>query len=173
LRLRYKSFATCISVTFPYSASECAHSIKLHTHTRARTQCRPSHVSLFYFSLSSSLSLPQMETPPQRDEDEEKEKKKRFMLRPRYTESRRDRNNFISLDSSTGLPSLYRHRKFHKPNTSTTFSRNGNQSEMFLYTSLQANYTTNCAKVQKQDLTGCETVLHMIDLIRYAFSICF
>jgi len=95
------------------------------------------------------------------------------MLRPRYTESRRDRNNFISLDSSTGLPSLYSHRKFHKPNTSTTFSRNGNQSEMFLYTSLQANYTTNCAKVQKQDLTGCETVLHMIDLIRYAFSICF
>lgn len=50
MRLRYKSSATCSSVTFPYSAVECAHSIKLYivTHTRpCAMSCFTSFTSVF------------------------------------------------------------------------------------------------------------------------------
>jgi hypothetical protein len=49
LRLRYKSFATCISITFPYSALEYAHSIKLYIHTIPPLP--PTHVSFFIISV--------------------------------------------------------------------------------------------------------------------------
>jgi hypothetical protein len=54
LRLRYKSFASCISVTFLYSALECAHSIKLYIHTHTQNV---RHPPLFNFLLFPTLFL--------------------------------------------------------------------------------------------------------------------
>ena len=107
LRLRYKGLATCISITFPYSASEYAHSIKLYIHTIRSPP--PKHVSLFI----GSVFVPRVSVRKwkHRHNGMQREKKRRFMLCPRYTESRRDRNKFIAFDSSAELL-LYSHSMF-------------------------------------------------------------
>lgn len=107
LRLRYKSSATCISITSPYSASEYAHSIKLYIHTIPSPL--PKHVSLFI----SSVFVPSVSFRKwkHRHNGMKAEEKRRFMLCPRYTESRRDRNKFIAFDSSAELL-LYSHSMF-------------------------------------------------------------
>jgi hypothetical protein len=80
------------------------------------------------------------------------------MLCPRYMESRRDRNNFISFDPSEDLP-LASHRKFLKLHIIIAFRRNdkpqGRRKFLQIYSiSAQAASKTEVSHVEVQIKTS-------------------